>query len=68
MYDEALAHFRKALEIDPAYPNLHFNLGNVYMKMDKIDDAIMEYKKEIEISPQNINAKEMLEAIEPVAH
>ncbi len=63
MYDEALAHFRKVLEIDPAYPNLHFNLGNVYMKMDKINDAIREYKKEIEINPQNINVKEMLEEI-----
>ncbi|MEW6104002.1 MAG: tetratricopeptide repeat protein [bacterium] len=50
MYDKAIFEFKEALKRDPDYLNLHYNLGLAYETKGKLDKAVLEYKKEIEIS------------------
>lgn len=39
----AAATFQKALEIDPKHPEVHFNLGNVYLATKRLQEAEKEY-------------------------
>ena len=47
--DEAIAEYKKAIELDPKYATPHNNLGNVLSDQGKPDAAIAEYKKAIEL-------------------
>jgi tetratricopeptide (TPR) repeat protein len=49
--DDAIAHYKKALEIKPYYAEAHINLGNVLYARGQIDDAIAHYEKALEIKP-----------------
>jgi Flp pilus assembly protein TadD len=50
--DEAMAHYRKALEIIPNYELAHTNLGNALAGRGMVDEAIVHYRKALEIKPQ----------------
>ena len=45
---ESIAASRKALEINPQYPEIHLIIGRVYLEEGKPDSALMEIKKETE--------------------
>ena len=45
---ESIAASRKALEINPQYPEMHLIIGRVYLEEGKPDSALMEIKKETE--------------------
>ncbi len=47
-YKDALGAFGKALEINPAYTEIHNNLGSIYSEMTLYDKAEAEYKKVLE--------------------
>ncbi len=49
--DEAIEHYRKALEIKPDYPDAHNNLGIALASGGRIDEAIEHYEKALEINP-----------------
>lgn len=51
MFDESIAEFRKAIEINPNYAEAYHNLGLVYHHKAMFDEAIAELKKVIEIDP-----------------
>jgi tetratricopeptide (TPR) repeat protein len=44
--DEAIVHYKKAIEIDPNYKDAYYNLGNCYQEND---EAIIHYKKVLEL-------------------
>jgi tetratricopeptide (TPR) repeat protein len=44
-FEEAIAHYRKALEFEPDAPLVHRNLGDAYAAMNRIDEAINQYPK-----------------------
>ncbi|WP_139492152.1 tetratricopeptide repeat protein [Brevibacillus dissolubilis] len=50
-YDEAAECFSRVIEIDPNYPEYHFDRGNLYSKMNRLEDAIADYNRAIELSP-----------------
>jgi len=52
-YEEAVAVFDKAIEIDPEYAYAWSNKGNVLSDMGKYDEAIRAYDRAIEINPQD---------------
>ena len=54
--DEAIAHYRKALEIKPDYAEAHNNLGNALAGRGQIDEAIAHYRKALEIKPDYAKA------------
>ena len=49
--DEAIAHYRQALQIKPDYAAAQNNLGTVLAGRGKVDEAILHYRKAIEIDP-----------------
>jgi tetratricopeptide (TPR) repeat protein len=48
--------FKKAIEIDPSYPDAHYRLGYIYERQGKKDLAMLEYEKELEFHPASENA------------
>ena len=55
-WDQAVAHYRKALEIRPDYAEAHVDLGNVLTSRGQVDEAIAHYQKALEIKPDYAEA------------
>ncbi len=51
LYDQAIADFTRAIEINPWLAEAHVNRGIAYEKKGQIDQAIADYNKAIEINP-----------------
>jgi len=56
MLDEAIAEFKKAIQINPNDAMAHNNLGNAYANKGMLDQAIAECKKAIQINPNYATA------------
>ena len=54
--DEAIAHYRKALEITPDYALAHNNLGNALAQRGQIDEAIAHYQKAVGVQSHYADA------------
>ncbi len=52
-YAKAETLLKQAIEINPAGPEAYINLGTVYLKQDKWDEAAEFYKKAAELQPDN---------------
>ena len=50
-YEQAIANYRKALEIRPNNAKAQFNLGDVYFAKQSYDTAYTEFQKVLELSP-----------------
>ena len=53
---EAIANYRRVVELDPKWGGSHYNLGCALSKSDQIDEAIAAYRKAIEVDPKFIGA------------
>lgn len=53
---EAIDAYKKALELTPENPNLHYNLAIEYLKSNKFAEAAEEFKKVIELNPKEKDA------------
>lgn len=51
-HEEAIAEYRKALELDPEQSNIMGNMADSYSKLNKNEEALEQYKKAIAISPK----------------
>ena len=49
--EEAIAHYRQAIGLDPILPFAHFRLGNALMKQEKFPEAAAIYSQELRINP-----------------
>jgi FkbM family methyltransferase len=54
--EEAAGHYRKAIEIDPADAEGHFNLGNALKTLGRLAGAIEEYSKTVALQDDFIDA------------
>jgi superkiller protein 3 len=54
--DEAIAEFRKAIEINPRDGGAHNDLGLALMDKGRVDEAIACYKKAIDLDPRDDKA------------
>jgi len=61
---EATALLKLNVEFYPDAWNTYDSLGEAYMKSGQKDLAISNYKKSLELNPQNSNAREMLKKLE----
>jgi tetratricopeptide (TPR) repeat protein len=48
---EAIAGYRRAVEIVPGDPKFHNNLGSAYEEAGQLEEAIREYWRAVELSP-----------------
>ena len=55
-WDEAMAEYRKALQIKPDNAEAHNNLGNALYDKGQLDEAITEYRKALQIKPDYAEA------------
>ena len=53
---EAVACYRKALEINPANANAHYNLGNALLQLGQTEEAVAEYRETVRINPADADA------------
>lgn len=56
-YDQALFSYQKALKIDPRYAGAYNNLGVLYYKKGRYEEAIGELKRATEITPDYPGAR-----------
>ena len=49
--DEAVASYRRALELKPNFPVAHNNLGNLFKDQGKPDEAVACYRRALELVP-----------------
>jgi tetratricopeptide (TPR) repeat protein len=50
--EEALAGYRKAIELDPSYTEAHYNLGNALLRVDRTEEAIASYQNALSLYPK----------------
>ena len=50
-WENALAHYYRALDQDPHWQGAHFGLGEVAFHREKLDAAALEYHRELEANP-----------------
>ncbi len=55
-YDFALAELKKAISMNPDYPDLHNLLGIAYANKGMTDDAVMEFETALKIHPNYLKA------------
>jgi hypothetical protein len=49
--EEAIAHYREAIDINPSYVDAHYNLADTFVKQNKIDQAIEHLRESVRITP-----------------
>jgi predicted O-linked N-acetylglucosamine transferase (SPINDLY family) len=54
--DEAVAWYRRALQLRPDYPEAVHNLGHAFKVLGKIDEAAACYRRTVELQPDNLSA------------
>ena len=60
-FDEAIKQYIKALEIDSADSNLHYNVGTAFQAKGDFEHAEKAYKKSIELDNANEKARKALD-------
>jgi Flp pilus assembly protein TadD len=63
-YDEAIAQYEKALELDPNQAAVHRNLGMVLARLGRYDEAETHLRITLQIAPNEPTAHELLDQIE----
>ncbi|MGO8697772.1 MAG: tetratricopeptide repeat protein [Limisphaerales bacterium] len=58
--DQAIAQYRKALEIKPDYERPYYNLGLALFRKGELDAAVAQYRKALEIKPDFVMARSNL--------
>jgi tetratricopeptide (TPR) repeat protein len=61
---DALAVFKINVEAYPGFADPYDSIAEAYMKMGNTEQAIFNYRKSLELDPNNSNAKVMLKKLE----
>jgi tetratricopeptide (TPR) repeat protein len=51
--EEAVAHFQRALELQPNYPDAHYNLGMILGRRNDLDGAVAQFRTILSIAPND---------------
>ncbi|MBN1140082.1 MAG: tetratricopeptide repeat protein [Anaerolineae bacterium] len=62
--NQAITAFEKALQIDPAAPNVHYNLGLIFVDRGDRDLAIAAFRRAVEVNPLDRDAHQWLGKLE----
>jgi tetratricopeptide (TPR) repeat protein len=53
----AIEAFQRALELNPAAPSVHYNLGLIFADRDEVDLAIAAFRQAIQVNPLDEDAR-----------
>jgi cellulose synthase operon protein C len=56
-YAAAASEFGKAVKIDPAYADAHYQLGESYMLLGQSDRAVQEFSRTVDLRPDDYSAR-----------
>jgi arylsulfatase A-like enzyme/tetratricopeptide (TPR) repeat protein len=59
-FDEALAQYRRALDLEPDYDLALRNIANLYRDMGRPGDAVAGYERLLHVDPRNVQARQEL--------
>jgi tetratricopeptide (TPR) repeat protein len=62
--NQAIGAFEKALQIDPAAPNVHYNLGLILLDRGDRDLAVAAFRRAVEVNPLDRDARQWLGKLE----
>ncbi len=54
---QAIGAFEKALELNPAAPNVHYNLGLIFVDRGDTDLAVAAFRRAIQVNPLDRDAR-----------
>ena len=60
----AIDAFEKALQINPAAPNVHYNLGLIFVDRGDRDLAVAAFRRAMQINPSDCDAREWVAKLE----
>jgi tetratricopeptide (TPR) repeat protein len=60
----AIAAFEKALKLNPAAPNVHYNLGLIFVDRGDTDLAVAAFRRAMQIDPFDQDARHWLRRLE----
>ena len=63
MLTEAIAEFKKAIDLDPDFTAAHTSLGEVYFEIGQLDDAENAANAVLKVDANSPSARQLLEAI-----
>ena len=66
-YDEAIAQYRAALEIEPDFAEAHNSLGVALARMGRINEAIAEFQEALRLRPAYPDAQKNLAKAQAMA-
>jgi tetratricopeptide (TPR) repeat protein len=61
---KAISAFQKALDLNPAAPNVHYNLGLIFVDRGDADLAVAAFRKAIQVNPFDRDAYSWLRKLE----
>jgi tetratricopeptide (TPR) repeat protein len=64
--EEAVSHFKKALEIVPSFTEIHYWLGRCYVKLNNLEGARTEFRHIIKAVPESELAAEARKALNSI--
>ncbi len=53
---DAIAAYKRALEIDPQAPNVHYHLGLIYKERGELEEALTYFQQAYDIQPRDRDA------------
>ena len=62
--DNALAAYRRVIELDAAYPNVHYNMGLIFVDRRDWDAAYDAFSRAIEANPHDSDARRMRDRVD----
>jgi len=62
----ALAAYRRVIEIDPAYPNVHYHMGLIFIDRREWDDAHDAFTRALEANPHDGDARTMRDRVREI--
>jgi len=66
-YKPAEIAFKNALKINPDFVNAHYGLAGAYLNQNKIDEALVELQKVIELAPDSREANYARNTLQKIA-
>lgn len=62
----ALAAYRRVIEIDPAYPNVHYHIGLIHIDRREWDDAHVAFTRALQTNPHDDDARAMRDRVSEI--